>query len=192
MRKTTMLNDALARRVRELETRGEVLATGRGHLTVHPHFHLAALVDVVTVEGKLPDDLENAVRARRFSAIVIDSPDDLWMSIKPELKGRFFDVVYANYYVSERLDERLPHPVVGWPSVPAWVLLPRKVPLPDTPQDPLRRLSSIEFAVAHWHEIELRRGATFEEAVPSTEELARPLYDETFAGIVDHPDAGEP
>ena len=96
--------------IHELEKKGEVIALGRGHLTTARHFHVAALIDVVTVEHAVPEAVLQAFRERRFAAVVIDNLDDLWMPLHPEIKGELFFAVTAGYSIAHRIDERVPAP----------------------------------------------------------------------------------
>jgi hypothetical protein len=102
----------------------EVLVTGRGHLTSHRHFHMAALVDVVRVEHKLPDAIAAAFADRRFAEILIDNQWELKMPQFPEFNQELFRVVAANYYVAERLKDQVP-PVAGFAALPLYRLHPR-------------------------------------------------------------------
>jgi hypothetical protein len=63
-------------KVRELETRGEVLLPVRGHVTAKRHFHLSALNDLLRLKP-LPDDLKDAIANHRFAAIILRSPNEL-------------------------------------------------------------------------------------------------------------------
>jgi hypothetical protein len=180
-------------RVRSLEERGEVIYVGRGHVTKARHFHMAALIDVVTVEHALPEDVAKAFREQRFAAVVIDSFDDLWIPLHPEIKGELFQVVCANYYVAEKLDERIPFPVLGWPARPTWLLLPRGEKLDETDRALLERRSMIELQIATMREeATVRRGTVFPEHRDTMETVGKQVYDRVFAGSVERPDAAPP
>jgi hypothetical protein len=158
---------------------------GRGHLTTARHFHIAALIDVITVEHRLPDDVVRAFRERRFAAIVIDDFADLWIPLHPEIKGELFKVVTAGYYVAERVDDRVPVPIVGWPARPTWILLPRAQPLDETDRTLLERRSRAELQIAQMREEAERRGTTFPQHSETTETIAKALCDRTFESAVD-------
>jgi hypothetical protein len=139
--------DAVAAAIRDLERDGEVVVFGHGHLTTPAHFHIASLIDVVTVEGRVPDEVARPFRDRRFAAIVLDSPDDLAIPLHPEADEALFPVVVARYAVARRLDAA-PVPVVGWPARPTWVLLPRPVPLDEHDRPMLHQRMHDEMAAA--------------------------------------------
>jgi glycosyl transferase family 87 len=139
---------ALIDDIHELEKKGEVIAFGRGHLTTARHFHVAALIDVVTVEHAVPETVLQAIRERRFAAIVIDNLDDLWMPLHPEIKGELFFAVTAGYSVAHRIDERVPAPILGWPARPRWVLVPRGERLDEHDRTQLVRRSLSELNLA--------------------------------------------
>jgi len=139
----SMVND-----IRELEKNGEVITFGRGHLTSARHFHVAALIDVVTVEHAVPAEVLRAFREQRFAAVVIDNLDDLWMPLHPEIDGELFYVVAAGYSVARRIDERVPPPILGWPARPRWVLVPRKQPLDERDHTLLVRRTLAELNLA--------------------------------------------
>jgi hypothetical protein len=147
-RKTAHKFAALIEDIQELEKKGEVIAFGRGHLTTARHFHVAALIDVVTVEHAVPEAVLQAIRDRRFAAIVIDNLDDLWIPLHPEIKGELFFAVTAGYSVAHRIDERVPPPILGWPARPRWVLVPREERLDEHDRTELVRRSLSELNLA--------------------------------------------
>src|SRR5262249_52942331 len=53
--------------IRDLQIDGEVLVWGRGHLTHPRHFHMAAFFDVLRTDGRIPQQIVEAFRARRFT-----------------------------------------------------------------------------------------------------------------------------
>jgi hypothetical protein len=121
--------NAFERRMLEIEKDGEVVVLGRGHVTEHRHAHHNTIIDVMRGGRDMPHDLRDGLERRRFAAIVIDEPAQL---DQRETLGRDsgFAVVFAkNYFVAERMDDRTPPPVVGYPTLPRWVFRPRKHPL---------------------------------------------------------------
>jgi hypothetical protein len=176
---------SLVDRVRELEKHGEVIAFGRGHLTSAAHFHIAALIDVITVEHRLPDDVVAAFRERRFAGIVIDDFADLWIPLHPEIKGELFRIVTAGYYVAERVDDRIPPPIVGWPARPTWILLPRVELLDENDRPLLERRSRAELEIAQMREEAERHGTTFPRPPESTETIAKEMCDRAFDSAVE-------
>ncbi|MEM7307818.1 MAG: glycosyltransferase family 39 protein [Planctomycetota bacterium] len=73
--------DRLVERLRSIE--GEVFIPSHGYLAAaagkSPHVHLMALLDVVRAEDKAPgealkEEIRAALRARRFGALLLDSP----------------------------------------------------------------------------------------------------------------------
>jgi hypothetical protein len=175
--------------VRRLEQAGDVIALGRGHLTTQRHFHISALIDVITVEHKVPDDILRKIDGRGFAAIVIDSLDDLRIPLHPEIDGQLFWSVAANYYVAEALPELLP-PIIGWPARPTWVLLPRPTPLDGHDRMLVGRSIAAEMGVAGMRALAETRGTTFPQAPEGTESIARDVVRRTFEKAVDPDDAG--
>jgi hypothetical protein len=152
-------------RVRELERRGEVLLVSQGHVTRERHFQMSALADVVRVEGHSPPDLVEALRARRFAAILDDAriagdpPPVLWPPVMLEDVADLESPLFASYYVSERLDDEWVTLPMAAPAMPRWILLPRKLALPrSTPRDELKRLHLEEMRLASDRALELHAG----------------------------------
>ncbi|HEX4514055.1 MAG TPA: glycosyltransferase 87 family protein [Polyangiaceae bacterium] len=116
-------------RIAALETEGDVLCLGRGHVTRKRHPHLNALVDVMRAGKPVPADLREAIAGRRFAAIVIDDLDDIRMQKLLDRESELFSIVAGNYFIAEHIDDRAPMPVVGFPTLPRIVLRPRKAPI---------------------------------------------------------------
>jgi hypothetical protein len=139
--------NALDARVHALERTGEVFLHGTGHETSRPHFHAAALQDLLRAGAALPDDVVLAFRTQRFAAFVIDDFHEL--TLERLIRGaQLFPLVTSSYYVAERFDDRDPPPVVGWPAHPTWVLRPRARPLDGWSTPALLRRQAIEAALA--------------------------------------------
>lgn len=121
--------------VAELEQRGEVLFVGRGHVTKHRHFQMAALADVVQAEGRSPEDLRRALSERRFAAILDDAREagetapTLWPPLVLEDIDDLRAPLFSSYFVARRLDDRLGDLAMRAPARPRWVYLPRTKPL---------------------------------------------------------------
>jgi hypothetical protein len=116
-------------RIAALEKDGDVLLLGRGHVTRKRHPHLNALVDVMRANHPLPADLKDGITNRRFAAIIINDIDDIRMEKLLPHESELFGVVADNYFIAERFDDRMPMPVVGYPTKPRIILRPRKVPI---------------------------------------------------------------
>jgi len=106
--------------VSKLEQQGEVLCLDHGAVTSPRHFHLMALLDVVGTEKGLPPSLMQALKSRRFSAILTDA--------KPA-PGGALDALTANYIPAECLKIDTPWVVTGFPTPdkgrPVWILRPK-------------------------------------------------------------------
>ncbi len=161
----------LERKVKQLEQDGDVLVTGRGHVTSRRHAHMVGILDVLRAEGRVPDELARPFRERRFAAIVIDSFDDLELSYMPELRGRLLTIVLSSYYVSERLDADMLDARVGFRTHPRWVLRPRRDPIDEADAERVRCRAKIERAIAETAERAAREGVS-PEPRPDVEKVS--------------------
>jgi hypothetical protein len=162
---------ALAARVSAVESTGEVVISGRGHLTEPRHFHIMALLDLVRSGIPVPADLARALSERTYAAYVIDEPSELYPVVSPGAnRTELFELVARNYFVAERWDDR--PPVVGWFGRPSWVFRPRKRPLPTLPLEQLERLNRLEMALAELHQRAKREGAPVEAQLLDIESAA--------------------
>ncbi|MBS2019083.1 MAG: glycosyltransferase family 39 protein [Deltaproteobacteria bacterium] len=163
---------AFRERVASFEKEGEVVVAGRGNVTTPRRFHIAALADVVRVDGHSPPDLVAKLRARRFSAIFDDvrpffvNRNERWPPILLEDVDDLRQPILANYFVAERLD---PEPIglaLRAPLDPMWIYRPRKNPLETTDLVLLRKHQLAEASLAGRRADALARGqaAPFSEA----------------------------
>jgi len=147
---------AFVRDAKRLENEGEVIVFGRGHVTSHRHAHYNTLVDVLRSGRALPDDFVTGMRERRYGAIVYDDLVDLephtWIAIGDV---GLLELTVSNYFIAERIDDRAPNPVVGFPTLPRWVFRPRKHPLENLTKAAARNRMRIEAGLA---ERNMRRG----------------------------------
>jgi hypothetical protein len=134
--KDTAYAESLASRVEQLERGGEVLALGRGHLTARRHAHHNALLDAVHAGQPFPDDIVHP----KFRAVVLDDPARWDLDGMPREEGALIVLLGRSYFIAERLDDRRPAPVVGYPTMPRWVLRKRETPLVGSEADVWRRL----------------------------------------------------
>jgi hypothetical protein len=134
-------------RVAMLEKGGDVLLLGRGHVTHERHPHINALVDLMRAGNAPPADLIDAITQRRFAAIILDDLDDVRMEKLLDRESELYVPVTRNYFIAERFDDRMPMPVVGFPSLPQLVLRPRKSPL-ALDRDALRVRQLVELGLA--------------------------------------------
>lgn len=179
MRKTVQGGQALRDRVRELETKGEVLVPSRGHMTTPRRFHIAALADVARVEGHSPPELVAQLRDRHFAAVV----DDIrpWFITTrsdwpPTILEDFEDLrgpLLEGYFVSEHLDGETFVLALIAPVNPTWIYRPRKMPLASG-TDPvlLRSLQLAEMRLAYRRQEALRSGKPEPYAMEDIESLA--------------------
>jgi hypothetical protein len=138
----------IAARVRELEASGDVILLGRGHVTRNRHLHVNALVDVQRAGYATPQDLIDGFEGRRYAALILNEPEDVRLEEFLGKPSPLFEPVARNYFVAERLDDRQPMPVVGFPTVPRWVFRPRKVPLSTRDEAALLRRLRLEMGLA--------------------------------------------
>jgi hypothetical protein len=175
-------------KVKQLEADGEVLVTGRGHVTARRHAHQSAILDVLRSEGRVPEEIARPFRDRHYAAIVIDSFDDLELGFVPELRGKLFTIVLASYYVAERLPADLPDARVGLRTHPRWVLRPRQEPLDETDSERVRCRVKTERAIVETAERASREGVT-PVPRPDAEALSREVCKRAFAETAFPPDA---
>ncbi len=93
--------------VRNLERYGEVLCLDHGAMTKVRHFHLMGLLDVIGTEKGLPTRIANALRSKRFAAILTDA--------KPE-PGGALDELVRDYVATECLRIETPWIATGFPT----------------------------------------------------------------------------
>src|SRR5262249_18418056 len=122
-----------------------------GHVSAHRHFHSAALVDVIRTDGHPPAQFLDALAQRRFAAIVIDDPEELEYRDVLQRDAGLLPSFLANYFFSERLDDRIQPPIVGHHARPSWVLRPRRAPLVGVSREALERRERIEMGLAVLH-----------------------------------------
>jgi hypothetical protein len=134
--------------VRDLEKAGEVLLTGRGHVTTPRHLHVMALTDVMRGGIGIPEAFARAIRERRFAAYVIDEWSELTLEAMVGRRSELFDLVLANYYVAERWDDRESDACVGRRVHPTWVLKPRVSPILGARFEELDRRRLVEAGLA--------------------------------------------
>jgi hypothetical protein len=162
----------LESRVRELEKSGEVLLTGRGHVTSPRHFHVMALMDVMRGGLGIPDDVASALRARRYAAYVIDEWPELTLEVMMGRRSELFDLVLSNYYVAERWDDRESDAIVGRHVHPTWVLKPRARPIVGATFEQLDRRRLVEAGLAEERMRLAQAGVPLPAGAPTTEEAA--------------------
>ena len=126
---------------------GDVLVMGHGHLTAHRHFHAAALLDILRVERRAPDQIVDALARHQFSAIVLDDDGQIDFHRDLEFDSGMAPAFLENYFVSEQLGD-VSAPLVGHAAVPTWVLRPRQTPLAGLPKKALRRRMNNEETLA--------------------------------------------
>jgi hypothetical protein len=140
---------AVAARVHEIEaSAGDVVLTGRGHVTTKRHPHINALVDVLRAGKPLPDDMRAAIANRAWGAIVLNDIADIRLTELLDHESELFELVTRRYFVAERFDDKDPLPVVGFPTLPRWILRPRRAPLVEASHDELMRRQRIEMGLA--------------------------------------------
>jgi len=120
-------SEKLTRFVRSVEQQGEVVVTTTGDLTQTPHFHAAALFDVVRAGDHAPEEYLSALRDRHYAALFVGAPDEFMCEL-PSCK-ELSNTTLQNYFVGARLAERPKTGMIGYDGRPRWVLRPRHTTL---------------------------------------------------------------
>lgn len=166
------MNAKFANVVRELEREGPVLLPPRGHVTSARHFQIAALADVVRVDGHSPAELVNALSQRTFAAI-LDDARPRGVVLPPTWPPSVLDDVadlrgpmLRSYFVSEWLEDELVRIQLPSPALPHWVYRPRRGPITELPEAALRARQLREMDLAFERSARLLRGekATYDAA----------------------------
>jgi len=168
----------LEARVHELEKSGEVLLTGRGHVTTQRHFHIMALMDVMRGGLGIPDEIASAIRSRRYAAYILDEWPELTLEVMMGHRSELFDIVLSNYYVAERWDDRESDGIVGRHVHPTWVLKPRAQPIVGATFEQLDRRRTIEAGLAEERMRQRQAGVPLPADAPTTEQAAATILDE--------------
>jgi hypothetical protein len=140
-------SDRFTSLVRKLEERGEVVVTTAGSVTRTPHFHAAALHDVLRAGDHAPADYLAAIRERRYAAIFVGSPDEF--ACKLASCTELSNATLRNYFVAARLEEREKTGMIGFDGRPRWVLRPRRTPLETLARTALDQRIRQEMGIAH-------------------------------------------
>ncbi|MBS2016473.1 MAG: glycosyltransferase family 39 protein [Deltaproteobacteria bacterium] len=166
--------------VGELETRGDVLVVGRGHLTRARHFQISALADVARVDGRSPPDLVKAIEERRFAAIIDDVrlPGryrmEHWPAIMLEDVDDLRAPLLANYFVARRIPRDQAELPMRAPASQQAVYLPRREPLPQGDLAGLKRRQVVEAELAKQRSRALLEGRPEPFPEAEIERLAAP------------------
>lgn len=138
--------ERLAKLVAELEKQGDVVVTTAGDVTRNPHFHAAAMHDVLRAGDSAPADYLAALRERRYSAILAGAPDEF--ACKLATCTVLSDATLRNYFVAARLWERPKTGMIGFDGRPRWVLRPRRAPLDGISRAALADRVRLEMGIA--------------------------------------------
>lgn len=132
--------------VRSVEKQGDVIVTTTGGITKTPHFHAAALFDVVRAGDRAPDDYLSALRDRRYAALFVGAPDEFMCDLASckELSN----TTLQNYFVAARLGERPKTGMIGYDGRARWVLRPRRTPLQELSRKQLEARMRQEMGIA--------------------------------------------
>ncbi|MDB5218194.1 MAG: hypothetical protein JWO86_6121 [Myxococcaceae bacterium] len=120
-------SDSFTALVRKAEEQGEVVVTTTGGITRAPHFHAAALFDVVRAGDRAPADYLGALRERRYAALFVGAPDEFMCEL-PSCK-ELSNTTLRNYFVAARLEDREKTGMVGYDGRARWIMRPRRHPL---------------------------------------------------------------
>jgi hypothetical protein len=167
--------NAFEQRMLELEKDGEVVVLGRGHVTRHRHAHNNTLLDVMRAGRDLPRDFREGIEQRRYRAIVIDDITQLDLR---DMLGRDSGLAVLfgkHYFIAERIDDRTPQPVVGYPTLPRWVMRPRRRPLESLTRDEAFTRMRIEMGFAERNMRITQSTGVHEEGLDIEEEASRAL-----------------
>lgn len=152
----------LSKVVRTLEKEGEVVVTATGGLSTPRHFHAAALYDVLRAGEAPPADYLEALRARKFAAMVVSTPNETMCAPAGCLATT--TAVMENYYVASRLPNPPRSSRVGFEARSTWVIRPRRTPLTGLPIDKLDTRQRNEAAIADMQAI--IEGPKYDPALP--------------------------
>ncbi len=145
-------NDRFVSLVRKLETKGEVVVTTSGSVTAVPHFHAAALFDVLRAGDHAPADYLAAIRARRYTAIFARTPDEFYCELASCIE--LSTTMLENYFVAARLEERPKTGMIGFDGQPRWILRPRtKKPAEPLTRKALEQRMRQEMGIADMHSL---------------------------------------
>jgi hypothetical protein len=161
--------------VRALETRGDVIVPGRGHVTAHEHYHAMAMMDVLRGGLPLPSDVVEALEQRTYAAYIIDEMGELTLEAIIHHKSDIFRLVESNYFLGKRLDDRERPPVIGWIAHPSWIFYPRKAPLVGATEDDLDRRLRVETGLCEARMRQVQAGVVPEGDDATVEDLAASL-----------------
>jgi len=164
----------------ELESRGDVLVVGRGHLTRERHFQMSALADVARVDGHSPASLVQALEERRYAAIVDDVrlPGryrmEHWPAIMLEDVDDLRAPLLANYFVARRVPRDQAELPMRAPASQQAVYLPRQSPLPQGDVAALKKRNVLEAELAKQRSKALLEGLPEPFPEAEIERLAAP------------------
>jgi len=135
-------DDRYGERLRNLvaryEANGEVLVTPSGSISRKPHYHSAALFDILRAGAAAPPDLVDALTTRRFAAILASAPNDA--PCAEQACAELHRLTMQRYFVAARIADPERSAMVGFDARPRWLLLPRtRVDDRLTPEDLERR-----------------------------------------------------
>jgi hypothetical protein len=132
--------------VKKLEERGEVIVTPTGDVTRVRHFHIAALFDVLRAGFDVPEDYLEALRSRRFAAMITSAPNETQC---PTASCKVASVaLMSSYFVAGHVATPRSYARIGFDARPTWVLLPRKNRLEGTSLEDLAARQAAEAAIA--------------------------------------------
>lgn len=132
--------------VAKLETEGEVVLTMTGDVTHPPHFHSAALYDLLRAKDPAPAEYLEKIRARKYAALIIGSPEEYDCGTQTCIELR--EDVQRNYFYASRLPERPYSGMTGFDGRPRWLLRPRRTPLTGMSDKELLRRQNAEIGFA--------------------------------------------
>lgn len=134
------------RLVREVEQHGEVVVTPMSHVSQSPHFHAAALYDVLRAGDPAPADYLQGLRERRYAGLFTGAPRE-FLCDRPSC-DEVTRVTMENYFVAARLRPFSSHGIAGFDARPRWILRPRKTPLSGMTMDALEHRQALEMGYA--------------------------------------------
>lgn len=132
--------------VREVEEQGEVVVTPMSHVSRIPHFHAAALYDVLRAGDPAPADYLQGLRERRYAGLFTGAPRE-FLCDRPSCE-EVTRLTMENYFVASRLRPFSSYGVAGFDARPRWILRPRKTPLSGMTMDALERRQALEMGYA--------------------------------------------
>ena len=144
--------DRIRALVARYEAHGDVIVTSSGSITRRPHYHSAALFDVLRANDPPPADLLSGLQSRSYAAMLVTAPNDA--PCAEQHCGELQDLVMRTYFVAARIPDPERSAMVGFDAHPRWLLLPRTRVDLSLGREALERRQRRETAIAVQRQID--------------------------------------